>query len=150
MGWLQDLDYEYIYNCVGHEFLMRGKAGDDMPRSAPCPTCGQTGQYAGFKPIQVKQTTEIEFDQNGRKAVAIKNKDGSTTYISKTKLHYMKTGRIENQYTRSYQEHLQKTQQDEMLRTEHSRKRANVSPLKNLPDGEYVSDGVNFYRAPEK
>lgn len=113
-----------------------------------------TGTYDGFEPEVVEQINVVEFDKNGRKAVRITDKNGKVRYQSKSKLHWAKTGRIENKYTREYEEHLAKTKQEQLLRTEHSRKRATVSKasandvLKNLPDGEYISDGTNVSIAP--
>jgi hypothetical protein len=146
MSWLNDIQYDYLYKCAEHEFMVGGPAGE-MPPTTACPQCGGEAQYMGFVPVELRQTTQVEFDQNGRKGMAIRGRDGSISYISKTKLHYMKTGKIENQYTPAYREHLEKTEQDQMLRTEHSRKRAKVTSaadmLKNMPDGEYLSDGTN-------
>jgi len=116
---------------------------------------GAKGTYAGFEPRISKQTTMIEYDQNGRKAMRIQNKDGTVQHLSQTKINYMKTGRIENQYTKEYKNHLIKTQQEQLLRTEYNRRRGKVSRaslddvIKNMPDGEYVSDGTNVMAAPE-
>lgn len=112
------------------------------------------GQYDGFEKEIVEQTNVVEYDQHGRKAVRIKDKDGNIRHQSLSKLHWAKTGRIENKYTPAYEEHLRKTQQEQLLRTEHNKKRARTSTptaaelLKDLPDGEYISDGKSVSIAP--
>lgn len=116
---------------------------------------GAVGSYAGFEPDEVRQTNIIEYDQHGRKAVRIKDKDGKVTHMSKTKLNYIKTGRVENKYTKDYEAYLIKQKQAHMLRGEARKSRGTVTraPLedlvKSLPDGEYVSDGVNVVAAPK-
>lgn len=132
---------------------MKSKEGD-APETYTF-TDGVTGTYAGFEPRIAKVTTMIEYDQNGRKAMRIQNKDGTVQHLSQTKINYLKTGRIENQYTKGYKEHLIKTQQEQMLRSEHNKRRGKVSRaslddiIKNMPDGEYVSDGTSVAAVPE-
>ena len=111
------------------------------------------GIYDGFEPEEVRQTNVIEYDQNGRKAVKVRQKDGSVQHISKTKLNYLKTGSTDSQFTKEYQEHLFKTKQHELLRSgvgkgKGKARKANEAMMKNLPDGEYVSDGTNVMPAP--
>jgi hypothetical protein len=72
----------------------------------------------------------------------------------------MKTGRIENQYTKGYQEHLDKKAGEQIKREAHAKKEAKargIDPdqaLKDsiaaLPDGEFVSDGKSFIPAPKQ
>ena len=110
---------------------------------------GETAVYAGFDAIPVRQRAIIEFEKNGRKAIAIKEADGTTRYVSKTKMNYQKTGRIENKYTDDYQEILDKQIQNELMANKYKAKQHDPmkEAIKNLADGEYVSDGKNFYRA---
>lgn len=155
MSWLADRDIQYIYKMKdGSTRHLKLTAKDDPPSEHTFED-GEVGTYAGFEKEEVRQVNMVEYDQNGRKAVKIKDKDGKVSYLSKTKINYLKTGRIENQYTKAYQEHLQKTQQEQMLRGESRKSKGTVSRasldevLKNMPDGEYVSDGVNVMPAPK-
>ncbi len=109
-------------------------------------------RYAGFDPVQLRQKNIIEFEKNGRKAVMIRDADGKVTYRSKSKIHYEKTGNITNQMSSEYQAAQDKEIQNEMRMREHAKKNPGqhrcVDPLKealkNLSDGEYVSDGHSF------
>lgn len=154
MSWIADREIKYRYRMPDETLrLLILKADQDAPQEHTFED-GQVGVYCGFEPDVVQQTNIVEFDKNGRKAVRIRNPDGTVRHVSKTKLNYMKTGRIENEYTKEYREHLEKTKQEQLLRTEHNTRRAKVSTarpedvLKNLPDGEYVSDGKTVVPAP--
>lgn len=157
--WLADLEYKFKFRCeLGHITHVVSKEDVDVirEREVPCEHCNRSTTYIGFEPQKIRQTAQVEYEQNGRKAVAIRNKDGEMQYVSQTKLHYQKTGQVENQYTKGYREHLEKTKQHELLRTEHLRKkRGKASTLtdgqhaienmvKDMPDGEYLAsaDGV--------
>jgi hypothetical protein len=65
----------------------------------------------------------------------------------------MKTGRIENQYTPAYREQLQKEKQHQMLESDQRTKMGKASKghledmLKDMPDGEYLSDGSQLMPA---
>jgi hypothetical protein len=160
MSWINERTIKYQYKFPNGEVrLFELLAGSNPPESIE-DVDGQTGIYAGFLPDKVNQQHNVEYDQNGRKAMRIRKKDGSVTHISKTKLHYMKTGRIENQYTKDFQEKLQKDQQEQLLRTEESRRRGTVvsattrrvdleEKLGSLPDGEYLSNGTDVIPMPE-
>lgn len=157
MSWLNDLKYNFRFRCESdHVTHIESKEGSDDMRKMTvfCEECGKPTQYNGFEPIKVGQTHHVEYEQNGRKAVRTRDKDGNVSHISKTRLHYKKTGRIENQYTPAYQAHLEKTNQEQLLRTEHSRRKGSAKSasarqtldeqIGSLPDGEYVSDGSDF------
>lgn len=153
MGWLSDRDIKHRYKMP--DGSIRHLVLSASAEASPAHTFGDfiTGVYSGFEPDVVEQVTVIEYEQNGRKAVKVRNKDGSTRYVSKSKLNYLKTGRIENQYTKEYQDHLIKTKQTELLRSgvgkgKGKARKANEAMMKNLPDGEYVSDGTNVMPAP--
>lgn len=127
MSWLAERQILYRYVLPdGTVHHMKLSAAEEPPQVIEID--GVEAQYAGFEPDELKQTSVVAYDQNGRLAYRIKDKDGKIRHVSKTKHHYMKTGRIENQYTSSYREHLEKTEQEQMLRTEHNRRRAKVKP----------------------
>lgn len=148
MNWISDLSYNFEFKCPdNHKTVVRAKV---QPPPPACEECQQTTQYVGFQAQKVKQTTVVEYDKNGRKAVAVRNKDGTMQYLSKTKLNYLKTGRVETQYTKEYQQAINKEEQKRVAkeqRAEASRRRTMDGHFKSLvstlPDGEYVSDGVN-------
>lgn len=154
MSWLSERTIRYRYKMADDSVRIVELPANFDPATTYTFDDNEVGSYAGFEPEEIRQTNVVEFEQNGRKAVRVRDAGGGVRHISKTKLHYMKTGRIENQYTKEFQDHLVKTKQEHMLRTEHSRKRAKVSTasakdvLKNLPDGEYLSDGKNVIPAP--
>lgn len=148
MSWLEDLSYEYIFQCMKCDHREKIKAKDRPEK--PKHLCGEEMEYLGFEPVKVKQTHAVEYDKNGRKAVAIRGKDGKMQYFSKTKLNYMKTGRVESQYTKEFQEALQKEEQKRVVqeqKAEAARRQKMDGHFKqmvaNLPEGEYVSDGVS-------
>ncbi len=153
MSWLEDLEYDFKFECENlHQNTVRAKAKEGRPEPPACSECGEALQYRGFKPQQIKQTHNVEFEQNGRKAVRTRGKNGEIQHVSKTKLNYMKTGRVESQYTKDYKEHIEKENEKavkaamEKEKKEEARRR-NMdghikSMIKSLPDGEYLSDGV--------
>lgn len=155
MSWLADREILYRYKMKdGSIRHVKMSAADDAPKSHTFDD-GAVGKYNGFEPEEIKQTHNVEYDQNGRKAMRTRDKNGNITNISQTKLHYMKTGRVEHQYTDEYKQHLMKTNQTQLLQTEHSRKRAKVTQksfaeiVKDMPDGEYLSDGTNAVAKPK-
>jgi hypothetical protein len=159
MSWINERTIQYQYKFTDGEIRLFELLAGSVPPEKMEDVDGSVGTYIGFLPDKINQQHGVEYDQNGRKAMRIRNKDGSITHISKTKLHYMKTGRIENQYTKAFQEKLQKEQQEQLLRSEQGRGRGSVQPasarrhdleakLGALPDGEYVSDGASVMPAP--
>lgn len=156
MSWLDDLSKERIFNykledgsttsgtiqelskLFNREFI--GEPGEVIL------TDGLTLTYAGFEPIKLGQKGIVEFNKNGRKAVMVRNADGSIEYHSKTKLLYHQTGRSEQQFDDDYKKELERQTQQQLLREKHTPKQAD--PLKemirNLPEGEYLSDGKSF------
>lgn len=147
MNWLSELTYHYNFRCSKCDHQEKIKAKDRPPSPIHCES---EMNYLGFDPVKVKQTHAVEYDKNGRKAVAIRGKDGKMQYFSKTKLNYMKTGRVESQYTKEFQEALQKEEQKRVVqeqKAEAARRQKMDGHFKslvaNLPEGEYVSDGVS-------
>ena len=152
MSWLSEYDIVYQYRCLDQHLTEVTLATKEEPSSSvQCPQCQGQAVYLGFKPNKIKQMAKIEYEKNGRKAVEIVHPDGTKTYLAKTKEVYMKTGRVEPQYSKEYAEHLRREGQEEMLRSaaaEKNRPPAKVS-LADLPDGEYLSDGTNFTPKPD-
>jgi hypothetical protein len=159
MSWLNELEYKYRYKCKACDAItrIRSKEGTDEMRAkavdTPCSECGYGTEYQGFDPEPLKQTHEVAFEQNGRKGIAIRGKDGKMKYISKTKRDYMKTGNSESQYTRAYKEKLEKENQEQMLRASREQGQGKAEKVqmqkhmeemvKGMPDGEYTSDGTS-------
>lgn len=154
MSWITDLEYTFRYTCPNnHATFINSKDGSDEMREkdVTCNECNEKAKYAGFEPLRLGITTQVEYEQNGRKAMAIRDKDGNMSYVSKTRLNYQKTGRIENQYSEGYKRKLQDEKQEQLLKSEASKGNAKVSEasaqshmeemVKSLPDGEYYSDG---------
>lgn len=147
MSWIDDLVYTFNFDCLkcGQREKIKAKDCPEAPTHCEIPM-----SYGGFDPVKVKQTHAVEFDKNGRKAVAIRNKDGSLQYHSKTKLNYLKTGRVESQYTKEFQEALQKEEQKKLVQEQKAQtsRRQHMDRhfkqmVSKLPEGEYVSDGVS-------
>jgi hypothetical protein len=156
MSWLSDRIVRHKYKMEdGSIRIVELPASEDAEQELTFSDDQKVGSYAGFEPEEIRQTNIVEYDQHGRKAVRIKDKNGKVTHMSKTKLNYIKTGRVENKYTKSYEEQLMKQKMDFMLRGEARKSKGTISkaPLedmvKNLPDGEYVSDGTNVMAAPK-
>lgn len=151
---MAELEYTFIYKCKGeHITHIKSKDGSDNMREKEvlCDECGEGTSYAGFEPQKTGLTTKVEYEKNGRKAIAIRDKDGNMSYVSKTRLHYNKTGRIENQYSEGRKRQIVDRQVEDTLRSNYNKSKANVTQasaqkhmeemVKNLPDGEYLSDG---------
>lgn len=153
MSWLEDLKYTYKYDCesCGHTSFSESES-----EVLSCEECSKDALYSGFIPQKLGITTQVEYEQNGRKAMAIRGKDGEMSYVSKTRLNYQKTGRIENQYTDSYKNKLQEEQQYQMLKSDTAKGKGKATAqnhmedmVKNLPDGEYLSDGEGIVGSTE-
>lgn len=156
MSWLEDRKIVYNYKCdCGHTTKARIAAAEDAPPSAVCSDCGKEAFYSGFDADIVKQTNIVSYDKNGILALRVRRPDGTLQHISKEKLHYMKTGRIEHQYTKAYREHLAKAKQDDLLKADQAKGKGKASiaskkeieqKLKNMPDGEYLSNGTDIIK----
>lgn len=141
MSWLSDNAITYNYECLaGHRIQDTRMAREDRADTLRC-ECGLLAEYKGFDPVKLGQTTIIEYEKNGIKALEIKT-PARTTHISKTKYDYVRTGKVQYQYSRAYTEHLQKTDA-ERLHVDTNQRRAVATAIKDLPQGEFVSDGVN-------
>jgi len=155
MSWLSERKCHYEYKCPdGHTTIQTATVADEeeMRHDTACAECGKSAQYAGSEiddGDKLRQVSKVTYEQNGRKAIRIRGKNGEIQHISATKAHYMKTGRIEPQYTKEFQEKLVKEKAEQMLATEHNQRRATSTTakfkemLKDMPDGEYTSDGQN-------
>lgn len=123
--------------------------------SAPDPDvkkvkCGEKGcklsvEYIGFEPIKMNITEIVHYERNGRLAVRVTDKKGKVSHVSKSKLHYKKTGRIENQYSESYRQHLMKTDQQALMTTETNIRRAKAQPL-----SKHVEQMDKIYKKKDK
>ena len=152
MSWLGERTLEHEYaRPDGEIIVLQLKAEEDRPESITCDD-GAEARFKQTRKFELNQTNIVEYDKNGRKAFRIKDGKGNIRYVSKTKMHYMKTGRIENQYTKEFKEHLEKQNEEVMLHTETNKKRAKVMPLQvkaaisDLPDGTYLSDGTKHQK----
>jgi hypothetical protein len=160
MSWISDIEHTFNFKCedkaCGYTTKIKSKEDSEKLRRDPpkCFKCGGVTSYGGFEPVKIGQTHNVEYEQNGRKAIRTRGKNGEIQHVSKTKMHYMKTGRIENQYTKAYQEKMQKEAAEaerkakamEASQAERRKHQDQVikEQIKNMPDGEYVSDGINF------
>ena len=158
MSWLDDLSKERVFiyrfedgetikgtqaqlnDFVGHE--LKFDPGEEFEVD------NRKASYAGFDPIKLSQRSSVCFEKNGRKAYANRDSDGNMTYISETKMNYLKTGKIENSYTDAYQEQVTKGIQAEIRESKRQQEDKTLQDaVRHLGDGEYVSDGKNFIRA---
>lgn len=125
MSWLDDRKIVYRYQTEsGTVFHLKLGATEDPPLTIESPEGVAT--YAGFEPDVVKQVNVVAYDKNGRQAYRIIDKTGKVSHISKSKYKYLKTGRVENCYTKEFQTHLEKTEQDQILQTDENRRMAQV------------------------
>jgi hypothetical protein len=136
MSWLDDINNSRVYiyrNDAGDKISGTPKQLEELFETTLKLSQGEAVNhdgdyyvYAGFEPVKLGGETRVEFEKNGRKGVHIRKPDGDHQYISKTKLHYIKTGRIENQYTNSFKEYVAKKEQEQLRETEKNVKRAKV------------------------
>lgn len=73
--------------------------------------------YAGFEPNKLNLRTEVEFVKNGRKAVEFR-KNGKVQCLSKSKLEYMRTGKITSQNEKSFDDAIAKAEMQYMVKEE--------------------------------
>jgi len=143
MSWLEELNEDVVYN---YEFIQEKESSisgtiRQFKRELNIDIKGEPGEvievdgnlakYAGFEPIKLKQEARIEYEKNGRKAVHIIDKKGNHKYISKTKLQFMKTGCANGVYSKGYEEHLRKTQQEHLLVEDRKHRFFSAALLKN-------------------
>jgi len=137
MSWMDNIERIYFFKCdaCGHESgILRAKFDPESETSLMgCEKCAQVGKlkYTGWDNAEdfklSTSVTKVSYDQNGRKAYKIGN-----TYMSKTKYNYMETGKVQNEYTASYEAKLMedKEKNEHLLQTETNTKRAIVTELK--------------------
>jgi hypothetical protein len=107
MSWLEQLEYEHEYKCPDeHISILRVPAKAEVPPEVECPHCGQGAMRVGFKPQQLGGQLVVQYDKNGRVGYAVTT-GGKTTYISKTKMEYMKTGQNTSHFSKEYERHTQ-------------------------------------------
>lgn len=119
MSWLDNIEREFKYQCgsCDKEFILCLRQSDPAYRDPkPC-ECGGTASYTGFLPIKMLLRARESFDQNGRKAYAVRDGKGGVRYISGTRHVYQETGDIRPQYTPAYEAHLRKSGKDDLLET---------------------------------
>jgi len=157
MSWLADRVIKHIYEGKeGRTTTVEFPAMQAAPGFYEDSETGETMRHIGFEPDEVRQTQTVEYEQHGRKAVQVREKDGSIRHISKSKLHYLKTGKVKNFYTTAFEEKLKKQEDDakarNLLTEQENKRRAVVTDVrlkdlvKEMPDGEYVSDGHTVQR----
>jgi hypothetical protein len=159
-NWLEDMAANTVYKFKAEDGTIATGTSKQLSELCGKKIEGEPGEsfeldevvysYAGFEPNKVNTRTAVEFEKNGRKAVAIRDRDGKTSYVSKTKINYQRTGKVESVYTKDYEEIIEKNVQKELQQAQFVKKNQPdpmKEMLKNLSDGEYVSDGVNFMRA---
>lgn len=110
MSWIENIERMAKLQCgnCGHNYEVRfGIAKvEEHEDYATCPNCQSTGvsRYKGFRNVGeigiTKNLQRTTYDQNGRKAVRIGN-----TYMSKSKHHFMETGKVEEFNTKEYDDH---------------------------------------------
>ena len=163
MNWFQEAanntNFKYVFedgsSILGTLTQLSGLAGQTikgLPGEA-IEIDGLKATYAGFEPIKIGQKSEVFYEKNGRKAVAIRDRDGTMKYISETKRHYKKTGEVKQQFSRALETEIEKSVQRELQAAQFTKKTKPYDPMaeaiKKLGDGEYVSDGKSFIRADE-
>lgn len=157
MSWLEELSKERVFNYKLEDGSTIRGTTQELSKLFSREFIGEPGEvittdenmvlkYAGFEPIVLGQKGIVEFEKNGRKAVMIRNPDGSVDYHSKTKMHYVKTGKAEQQFSDDYQKEIDRQLQQQMLREKHTPKQKDPlrEMIKALPEGEYLSDGKSF------
>ena len=125
MGWLDELKYDYLYQCeCGRELVAEFRENDVL-----C-DCGRMAPYVKMVPMEIGLSGKVSFEQNGRKAYMIQGKKGGRpTYISATKMHYLDTGEIKPHYTKEYEAHVGK-QSPEFLEGDKNMNRAKAGPAR--------------------
>jgi predicted RNA-binding Zn-ribbon protein involved in translation (DUF1610 family) len=138
MSWIEDLEYDNQYECAacGEVTLHRNAAKEPTPETIDCGGCGTPGaRYTGFVPQKMGGGFVMQFEKNGRIGYAIRNGD-KTTYISKTKAEYLKTGVNKSHLSREYERHTQDKMENEFGKFRKELKtNATVTSAKGSDDG---------------
>lgn len=113
MSWLDELEYIHEYTCDSCGYVTSKKSHLKLDPLPECESCGCGTRYSGFQSMRLSIRTEVDYDQNGRKAVKVTNGDGSVTYMSKTKQQYLKNQTNKSQLTREYERHVQDQQENQ-------------------------------------
>lgn len=121
MSWLDEDTCNLKFECgAGHVELFDIPAAEiteETYNSEQTCDCGLPSKYAGHEKRKIGLMGKCSYEQNGRKAFAIKS-DTGTTYMSKTKYDYLQSGGVINPaaaYTPAYAEHLVATGNSNML-----------------------------------
>lgn len=109
MSWLEELEYDYEFVCKeGHVTLQKhlAKNQDLIPREidCECETCNLKAEYVGSRPMKMGGTAIVQFEKNGRIGYAVTT-GGKTSYVSKTKMNYLKTGKNQSGFSKEYERH---------------------------------------------
>lgn len=113
MSWFENLEYEHEYRCPDeHISVLRVPASLEAIDQLECPICGQMSQRIGFRPQSSCGQLVVQYDKNGRIGYAVTT-GGKTTYISKTKLEYMKSGQNKSHFSKEYERHTQDKMESE-------------------------------------
>ena len=110
MSWLEEIQRVWLFKCgiCKHitEVIMDDRLDrDELATKGICSCCKSQGsfKYSGFRNLEeiplTKNISRKTYEQNGRKAVKI-----GDTYMSKSKLNYLETGKIEQFNTSQYEE----------------------------------------------
>lgn len=122
-------DNEEVVSGKPKEFLenfgvdIKGEPGEVLMLN------GREANYAGFEPQKTKLVTATEFEKNGRIGMRIVEKDGNVRYVSKTRMHYQKTGKVKHAYSKGFEEHLVKTKQWKMIHSDVGSKKGKATQV---------------------
>jgi hypothetical protein len=122
LSWIGETPRTAIYKCVGCDHLQTQTVipQKDVPteswkKSQVCSECGDLCEYIKILPIKMNVRSMVAIEHNGRRGYISTDGTGKPTYISATKMHYLKTGNVLPQYTSGYEEHLRKNGYADML-----------------------------------
>lgn len=135
MSWLEELNAERVYNYRFQDETGQYICGKLSELSEVCGIEvkgepqevieyeGRKAVYAGFEPIELRQELQVEYEQNGRKAVHFIDKDGNHKYMSKSKQNYLKTGKVKREFSKAMVEKINDDVQKELQTLEKQKER---------------------------
>lgn len=114
MGWLDEAEYEFQFECpAGHLSSWKDKTCDKEPRD--CLVCGVKAEYKRFVAEPLLLRGKVAYEHNGRLGFRITDGKGGVRHTSATKEHYLETGDVKPAYTPAFRDHLVKTGQMDKL-----------------------------------
>jgi hypothetical protein len=114
MGWLDEAEYEFQFECPdGHISSWKEKSCDKEPRA--CLVCEKTAEYKRFVAEPLLLRGKVAYEHNGRLGYRITDGKGGVRHTSATKEHYLETGDIKPAYTPAYRDQLVKSGQIDKL-----------------------------------